>query len=226
MSLPIRIPSAIFALFLAVAANGQTAAPAAAPVVPPSTVLQPALTDVQGTTSALNISRWKAPGSVRQAVQEDIDSIQRDLGGTVPGLIAQADAAPAAVSPSFSLYRNLDALYDVLLRVSETANLAAPENEANSVASSLQRLQSARAQLGDAILRNSQRNEAQMVALAAAVRSAKSAPDARKNDSTVVDDGPAKAPAKRAAKKPAHKPATQQPAQKPAAGAPAGGTGQ
>ena len=159
-------------------------------------------------------------------MQEDIDSIQRDLGGTVPGLIAQADAAPAAVSPSFSLYRNLDALYDVLLRVSETANLAAPDNEVNSVASSLQRLQTARAQLGDAILRNSQRNEAQMVALAAAARSARATPDARKNDNTVVDDGPAKAPAKRAAKKPAHKPATQQPAQKPAAGTPTGGTGQ
>ena len=225
MSLPIQIPSVIFAFFLAVAASGQTVAPAAGPVVPPSTILQPALTDVQSTTSALNISRWKAPGSVRQAVQEDVDSIQRDLGGTVPGLIAQADSAPAAVSPSFSLYRNIDALYDVLLRVSETANLAAPENEVNSVVSSLQRLQSARAQLGDAILRNSQRNEAQMVALAAAVRSAKSAPESRKNDNTVIDDGPAKVPAKRAAKKPAHKPA-QQPAQKPAAGTPTGGTGQ
>jgi hypothetical protein len=216
-----RIPSitVIVALSFAAAANGQPAAPAAAaPVIPPSGILQPALTDVQSTTSALNISRWKAPGSVRQAVQEDIDSIQRDLGDTVPGLIAQADTAPAAVSPSFALYRNIDALYDVLLRVSETANLAAPENEVNSVVSSLQRLQSARAQLGDAILRNSQRNEAQMVALAAAVRSAKSAPDTQKNNA-VVDDGPAKAPAKRTTKKTTQK----KPVQKPAAGTPASG---
>lgn len=220
MSLPIRIPSAIFALFLAAAASGQTPAPTAAPVVPPSTIMQPALTDVQSTTSALNISRWKAPGSVRQAVQEDIDSIQRDLGNTLPGLIAQADAAPAAVSPSFSLYRNIDALYDVLLRVSETANLAAPENEVNSVASSLQRLQSARAQLGDSILRNSQQNEAQLVALAAAARAPKAAPDAHKG-ATVIDDGPGKAPTKRTSKKAAQKPA-QKTAPKPAAGTPSG----
>lgn len=222
MSLRIRIPSIIVALSFAVASHGQTAAPAAAPMVPPSAILQPALSDVQNTTSALNISRWKAPGSVRQAAQEDIDSIQRDLGNTLPGLIAQADAAPAAVSPSFAVYRNLDALYDVLLRVSETANLAAPENESNAAAAALQRLESARSQLGDSILHNSQRNEAQLVALAASARSAQAAaPDARKGDN-VIDDGPGKAPAKRTTKKTTQK----KPATKPAAGTPAGGTAQ
>jgi hypothetical protein len=221
MYLRIGIPSAIFALLFAVASPGQTATAAGVPVaVPPSTMLQPALSEVQGSTSALNISRWKAPGSVKEAAQQDVDSIQRDLGNTLPGLISQADAAPAAVSPSFALYRNLDALYDVLLRVSETANLAAPENEADSVATCLQRLESARSQLGDSILRNSQRDEAQMVALAAAVRAAKAAakavPDTRKPE-TIIDDGPAKAPAKRTTRKTTPK----KPAQKPAVGTPA-----
>lgn len=221
MSLRIRIPSIIVALSFAVALHGQTAAPAGTPILPPSAILQPALSDVQNTTSSLNISRWKAPGSVRQAAQQDIDSIQRDLGSTLPGLIAQADAAPLAVSPSFAVYRNLDALYDVLLRVSETANLAAPENEANAAAAALQRLESARSQLGDSILHSAQRNEAQLVALASAARSAKAAPDTQKSDA-VVDDGPAKAPAKRTTRKTTQK----KPVQKPAAGTPAGGTDQ
>jgi hypothetical protein len=109
----------------------------------------------------------------------------------------------------------------VLLRVSETANLAAPDNEANAAAAALQRLESARSQLGDSILHNSQRNEAQLVALAAVARSEKAVPDTHKSE-TVVDDGPGKAPAKHTTKKTTQK----KPAPKPAAGTPAGGTAQ
>jgi hypothetical protein len=216
MHLRFGIPSIVFGLFFAAVSSGQTAIPPAVAAPPPSTILQPALSDVQSTTSALNISRWKAPNGVRQTAQQDVDSIQRDLGNTLPGLMAQADAAPAAVSPSFAVYRNVDALYDVLLRVSEIADVAAPENEADSVASSLQRLESVRSQLGDSILRNSQHDEAQLVALAAAVKAARAAaavPDTRKSE-TVIDDGPAKTPPKRATKKTAPK----KPAEKPTAG--------
>ncbi len=200
MRLQSGIPSLIFALSLAVAAPAQTAgdAPSAAPRS--STILQPALSDVQSTTSALNIARWKAPGSVRDAAQQNIDSIQRDLGSTLPGLLAQADATPGSVPPSFAVYRNVDALYDVLLRVSETADLAAPSSEAGSVASSLQKLEAARRQLGDAILQSAQRHEAQIIALQAAARSVKVAPQAEKT-ATVIDDGPARTPARKTRKK-------------------------
>lgn len=212
MSSGLRLAFAVFTLSLSVTSPGQTVAAGAQPIVRPSSaILQPALSDVQSTTSGLNISRWKAPGSIREAAQQNIDSIQRDLGNTLPGLIAQADAAPGAVSPSFAVYRNLDALYDVLLRVSETANLAAPDNEAVSIANSLQKLEAARTQLGDSILHLSQRNEAQLVTLVAAVKSAKAAAAAQKRE-TVVDDGPVKTPAKRTRKKAAPK--------KPAAGTP------
>jgi hypothetical protein len=218
------ITSLLFALFFAVASPGQTAAGAdQSNARPTSAMLQPALSDIQNTTLSLNISRWKAPGSIRDETQQNINSIQRDLGNTLPGLIAQADAAPAAVSPSFAVYRNIDALYDVLLRVSETADLAAPEEEANSVASSLQRLEAARSQLGDVILHTSQRNEAQIVALGAAVRSAKAALEAQKHSSstsTVIDDGPVKTPPARRKKTEPRKPAS-----KPAAAStPAGGS--
>lgn len=185
--------------------------------VAPSSILQPALSGVQSTTANLNISKWKAPGSVRQAAQRDVDSIQNDLGSTLPNLLASADAAPASIPPSFAVYRNVDALYDVLLRVSETADLAAPENEASSVADALQRLESARTQLGDTILGMSQRQEAQMVALVAEVRSAKTSP-AVQSHQNVIDDGPAKTTTtsktkkKAPAKKPAPKPAQATPA--------------
>jgi hypothetical protein len=225
MNLRFGIVPVIFAVSLAAVSAGQTAVPDAQPgargssTVLPSAMLQPVLSDVQSSTSGLNISRWKAPSSVRDAAQENVDSIQRDLGNTLPGLIAQADAAPGSVPASFAVYRNIDALYDVLLRVSESADLAAPENEADSVDSSLQKLEVARAQLGDSILRISQHDEAQVVALEAAVRSAKAAAAAQPKPEIVVDDGPANIPAKgeRVRKK--------TPPKKPAPKPPPGATG-
>lgn len=201
-------------LTCSVAAVAQPASPAPAPVAP-SSILQPALSNVQSTTASLNISKWKAPGSVRQAAQQDVDSIQNDLGRTLPALLASADEAPASIPPAFAVYRNIDALYDVLLRVSETADLAAPSNESSSVADCLQRLEAARTQLGDTILAMSQRQEAQMVALVASARSAKTGSPAQSSQ-TVIDDGPAKTTTNKTKKKtPAKKPAAATPSTNP-----------
>ena len=42
--------------------------------------------------------------------------MQRDLTSTLPGLLTQAEASgPAVALPAFAVFRNLDALYDVLL---------------------------------------------------------------------------------------------------------------
>ena len=199
------------------AADAQSATPAPT-VAAPSSILQPALSEVQSVTANLNIARWKAPGSVRQAAQQDVDSIQNDLGRTLPNLLASADAAPASIPPSFAVYRNVDALYDVLLRVSGTAELAAPDNEASSVVGALQRLQSARTQLGETILGMSQRQEAQIVALVAEVRAAKARPAAQSHDN-VIDDGPAKTTTGKTKKKaPAKKPTTKPAAETPPSG--------
>jgi len=76
------------------------------------------------TLPSINVAKWKAPGDVRQTAAADADSMQRDVSGTLPALISAALANPAKISPAFTVYRNVDALYDVLLRVSETAQLA------------------------------------------------------------------------------------------------------
>ncbi len=154
--------------------HAQQPAPAApAPAtIPSSAIVQPALTEVQRSVSALNISRWKAPGQVKSAAQQDTGSIQRDLSDTLPGLLSKADAAPTTVPPAFVVFRNIDALYDVLLRVSQTASLAAPQGESDALFSSLNKLEAARSQLGDAILSASQQREDQVVKLEAAVRAA------------------------------------------------------
>jgi len=77
--------------------------------------------------SGISIRRWKAPNEVKSAADQDVASIQRDLSGTLATLMDQADAAPGSVPAAFAVYRNVDALYDTLLRVVLTANLAAPD---------------------------------------------------------------------------------------------------
>ena len=182
-------------------------AAASAVQVKVSTIVQPALSEVESSISALNIPRWKAPGEVKGAAQGNAASIQRDLTDTLPGLLSQADAAPGAVPPGFAVYRNLDALYDVLLRVYGTASLAAPPNEADSLFSALQKLEAARSQLGDTILSHSRQNEAHLVKLEAALKAAASAPSpSPPSKPTVIDDGPCPSSSVRKKKKPATKP--------------------
>jgi hypothetical protein len=205
----LAVLSAAF-FFASVPALAQPASVAAAPVSTPittSAIVQPALADVQRCISDLNIARWKAPNEVRNAAQQNASSIQRDLANTLPSLLSQADASPGAVPQAFTVYRNIDALYDVLLRVNETASLAAPQNESDALYSALQKLESARRQLGDTIFNASQEREAQVVKLQAAVKAATAvqAP-ATPAKTAVVDDGPATTPPVKKKKKPAAKP--------------------
>ncbi len=183
------IPAALVLAF-AVSALGQAPSAPAPAVAPPSSILRSSLSDVQSATADLKISKWKVPGDFRKATEQDVDSIQRDLGGALPGLLAKADAAPASVPASFAVYRNVDALYDVLLRVSQTADLGASSDEARGIASSLHSLESARRQLADSILNTAQRHETRLVALEAAARTANAAPKIKHE--TVVVDGPEK----------------------------------
>jgi hypothetical protein len=192
------------------ASSAQDAQPAKS-----SDVLNPALNVVSQTMAGLNISRWKAPGEVRGAMQQNADSISRDLHNTLPGLLAQADAAPNSIPAILPVYRNVDALYDVLLRVSETANLAAPENESANISSSLNQLESARKDLSNVILSIAKNQEAEMTKLRATVAQYAATQQAAPAKTTVVDDGPAKT----SSTKPKHKkkPAPAQTPTKPAA---------
>jgi hypothetical protein len=173
-----------------------------------STIVQPALSDVQNSVSGLNIARWKAPGDVRSVAQQNASSILRDLASTLPALLGRADASPNSVSSAFTVYRNIDALYDVLLRLHGTASLAAPQDEADALFYSLQKLEATRTRLGDTIFDASQERETQLVKLQAALKAAATPVQAQAAPAqpAVVDDGPATTPPVRKKKKPAAKP--------------------
>lgn len=150
----------------------------------------------------INVPKWKAPGDVRRTTASDVDSMRSDVTDTLPALLNTALGDPSKVSPAFSVYRNVDALYDVLLRVSETAQLAGASGDASLLEDQRAALENSRTQLGAALLQSAQSQEAEIVRLRSAATPVAPPPPPTK---TVIDDGPA---AKPRAKKRVHKPAT------------------
>jgi len=177
----------------------------ATPADPPlqvSDTLRPALAQVGQALGGVSIKRWKAPNEVKSAADQDASSIQRDLNGTLAGLMQQADAAPGSIPAAFAVYRNVNALYDTLLRVVLTANLAAPDTDANALQGALSSLESARSAMGDSILNASQKQQADLVNIRTALTKASQVQRAPVT-TTVVDDGPAQqAKPKHSSKKP------------------------
>ena len=94
-----------------------------------------------------------------------------------------------SLSPAFAVFRNLDALYDVLLRVTETAALAGSESDAGSLEDARAGLEDGRAKLGTWLLQSIGAQDAQIAHLQATVatRPAAAPPPPTK---IVVDDGP------------------------------------
>ncbi len=215
--MPLRIAIAVLPIALLFAA-GVPAHAAPAPQQPPAAnAAQPrtqaslalgnalqqvsiAAAHLRRALDTITISKWKAPGDVRQTTGNDVDSMQRDVTGTLPGLINTALADPAKVSPAFSVYRNVDALYDVLLRVSETAQLAGASRDAALLEDQRAALEDGRTKLGAALLQSAQAQDAEVVHLRANAAPAAPPPPPAK---TVVDDGAVTKP--KSTKKRTHK---------------------
>ncbi|AXC13563.1 hypothetical protein ACPOL_4288 [Acidisarcina polymorpha] len=92
----------------------------------------------------------------------------------------------------FAVYRNIDALYDVLLRVSETATLAGSQTDGSNLQGALSSLEGARRDLGDAISQLAVTHEQELANLRSAAEAAAAAAVAKPAapTKTVVDDGP------------------------------------
>jgi len=192
LHLPLAAAVAVFCLSVAAQAPppGNAAPPSgsAAPA-PLSASVRPALSQVAQTLNSVSTRRWKAPQPVRDEADEDISSIQRDLNGTLAGLLQQADASPGSVPAAFAVYRNIDALYDTLLRVVETAELAAPENDEAQLESALKSLEGARSSLGDTVLSGAWSQQTELVRLRTAIATAQAAQKTPVK-TIVVNDGP------------------------------------
>lgn len=151
-----------------VTANAPPAHPTFNPVAP-SNILQHPLNEVNQTVGVVRLEKWKR-GSVRNAAGNNIDAIQRDLKGTLPALLKDADTAPGSLSKVLPLSRNVDALYDVLVHLVEQARVSGTSEDASQLQQTMSDLEKARVALDNQILQTASLQEKQIVDLRTTVQ--------------------------------------------------------
>lgn len=221
----IKFCSALTTFALATAfAFAQTAPPASPAATtmgspsPPVTLplneldrLQSAAAQASSVLGQMRIDRWKADNNTKQQAHSDAESVERNVSSALPGLISAVRAAPQDLNAAFKLYRNVGALHDVMLSLTESAGAFGNKSDFEALAQESNVIDGVRRSLGDALeqmasaqqneldrLRNQIRVQQQQAAAAAAAPPKK----------TVVDDNqPAKKPSAHKKKPVAPKPA-------------------
>ncbi len=150
----------------------------------------------QGDLVRLRIEHWKTDNASKRQALANVDSIQRNLQGALPAIIAQLRTTPEDVPATFKLYRNLDALYDVLGSVVEGTGAFGSKDDLQSLSNDLNSFEGTRKQIAERIESLAAGKEAEIVRLRADLKTAQAAIPATPPKITVVDDNPpAKKPA-------------------------------
>jgi len=175
--------------------------------------------NTQADLGKLRIEKWKADGSYKKQALGNVDSIERNLQGALPEIISQLRNAPEDLPASFKLYRNLDALYDVLGSVAEGAGAFGSKDDLQALSNDLSAFEASRKQLAERIENLSSSKEAELERLRTQLKTLQAQVEATPPKKIVVDDTePPKKPTPK--KKSAAKPAstTTPSTAKPAAG--------
>jgi TolA-binding protein len=185
------------------------------------TQLEASAKNTQDDLAHLRIERWKTDNGSKKQILSNVDSIQRNLQGALPEIISQLRSQPEDLPSSFKLYRNLDALYDVLGNVVEVTGAFGSKDDFQSLSNDLSTFEGTRKQLAERIEALSAAKEAEIARLRADLKKAQvAAPTAPPTKIVVDDNEPPKKPV--AKKKPKPKtPSTPQPAGQTAPAQPA-----
>ncbi|GGA76093.1 hypothetical protein GCM10011507_29360 [Edaphobacter acidisoli] len=161
------------------AQSAQTAAspaPAAPQTTTASAIMQQPLSDVGNALDGLRPEKWKLTGAMKQETASNVSSIQHDLTNTLPPLLATADRTPDSVVAVLPAYRNIEALYDVLLRVTEIGRMSAPADQGAALNRALTSLENGRRALGERMQTAAAAREQRVHVLEANARAAAAAP--------------------------------------------------
>jgi len=179
--------------------------------------LQSASQTTQQDLSRLRIEKWKTDGNTKKQTQSDVESIMRNLQNALPGILADLKNSPENLALTFKTYRNLDALYDVMNSVVESAGAFGNKEEFQSLNNDLGAVENSRRAFAERMDKLANSKETEISQLRTELQTARAAAPPKK---VVVDDTessqPKKVPAK---KKPVPKPKTP-----PAKAVPSSGT--
>ena len=154
----------------------------------------------QVNLAKLRIDKWKTDSNTKRSTQADVESIERNLQMALPEIIGQLRASPENIAATFKLYRNLDALYDVVGPVVESAGAFGSKDEFQSVQNDLSSLERSRRALAERMETLASSKEGELTQLRTQVRDlqAAAAPPPAPPKKVVVDDTePPKKPVKK-----------------------------
>lgn len=131
-------------------AAGQTA-PANPPVVQATVLasMEQASYSTVAQLQALRIDKWKTESDQKRQAQGNADSLVRNMTAALPTMISAARTNPNSFAANFKLYRNISALYDVMLPLTESAGAFGQKGEFQALGEQLQRWDEIRRQFGD-----------------------------------------------------------------------------
>ena len=161
--------------------------------------------NTQSDLQKLRIERWKTDGSNKRQVLGQVDSIQRNLQDAMPEMIAALRSSPEDLPATFKLFRNLDALYDVLGGVTESAGAFGSKDDLQALSNDLSSFEGARKSFAERIENLAASKEAEINRLRNDLKTAQAQIPAPPPKKVVVDD--TQPPPKPVKKKPAKKPA-------------------
>lgn len=141
-----------------------------------TSMVQPSINSISQMMGQIRADKWKLSNESRDQMASYVASINKDLNTTLPALLADADASKGAPEKVLAVSRNVDALYDVLLRVAATSEVASPGQQAQVVEQQVLALRDARQALDDRIERGVQMQAKMIGDLRQQLASAKAAP--------------------------------------------------
>src|SRR6476646_1249997 len=152
----------------------------------------------QTDLSHLRIDKWKTDGNTKKQTESDVESIQRNLQNAMPALLNALKGSPENLAQTFKVYRNLDALYDVISSVVESTGAFGSKEEFQGLNRDLGALQESRRAVADRMDRVASAKETEIGQLRTALQTARAEATPKK---TLVDDTAPPAPKKPATKK-------------------------
>lgn len=155
---------------------------------------------------SLRIDKWKTDSGTKQQAAQNAQSLSRNLTEALPGMIQQVRANPASVGAQFKVYRNLNALFDVMSTMTEAAGTFGSKNEYQTLSNELNTFDQSRLALAGRLENATAQQDAEIARLRGQVMQAQAAARAAATPpkKIVVDDNepaPKKKSSKAAAKK-------------------------
>src|SRR5436309_8368606 len=172
--------------------------------------LQQASQVAQGDLSHLRIEKWKTDSGTKRQTETDTQSVLRNLQNALPSMVGELKNAPESLPATFKLYRNLDALYDVLNSLVESAGAFGSKEEFQSLSKDLGSIEESRRAFAGRMEKLANAKESEVGQLRVELQNARAAIPPKK---TVVDDTEPAPPKKSSTRKkavPKPKPANPQ----------------